>query len=52
MDIPTMVKHFGGLYRLKIKKIKVNSLDCHYCINLPGPSFMYESNLSIATLLL
>lgn len=34
------------------KKIKVNSLDCHYCINLPGPSFMYESNLSIATLLL
>lgn len=51
MDIPTMVKHFGGLSCLK-KKIKVNSLDCHYCINLPGPSFMYESNLSIATLLL
>lgn len=51
MDIPTMVKHFGGLSRFKTK-IKVNSLDCHYCINLPGPSFMYESNLSIATLLL
>lgn len=51
MDIPTIVKHFGVLAHFK-KNIKVNSLDCHYCINLPGPSFMYESNLSIATLLL
>lgn len=56
MDIPTMVKHLpvcvNSLPFQKRKKIKVNSLDCHYCINLPGPSFMYESNLSIATLLL
>lgn len=47
-----MVKHFCVFSHFKKKKIKNNSLDCDYCIDLPGPSFMYESNLSIATLLL
>lgn len=49
MDIFIMVKYFGGFFCFK-KKIKVNFLDCYYCINLLGLLFMYELNFLIVIL--